>query len=88
MTHLRVLAPPDGEVITETADGGEQRDHDDQDRDHRRDGRVRDPLIRRVRRGAVSLPYSRDINCESSESFDENITLCVIIQERKKVSQI
>ena len=72
MTHLGVLAPPDGEMVTETADGGEQGDHDDQDRDHRRDGRVRDPLVRGVCRGAIvgQIPYSRDIKCESS---DDNI---------------
>lgn len=53
MTNLCVLSPPDCEVVAETADGGEERDHDDQDRDARGHRGVRDPLVGGVRRGAV-----------------------------------
>ena len=58
VTHLCVLSPPDSEVVAETADGGEESDHDDQDGDAGGDGWVRDPLIRRVGRRAVVRPLS------------------------------
>ncbi len=53
VTHLWLLSPPDCEVVAEAADGGEERDHDDQDRDARGHGGVRDPLVRGICRGAV-----------------------------------
>ena len=61
VTHLGILRPPDCEVVTETADGGQEGDHDDEDRDPRGDGRVRDPLVRCVRRGAVGCPWYKEI---------------------------
>ena len=56
MTHLSILGPPDCEVVTQTADGGQEGDHDDQDRDPCGDGRVWDPLVRCVGRGTVGHP--------------------------------
>ena len=61
VTHLRILRPPDCEVITKTTDGGQEGDHHDQDRDPRGDSRVRDPLVRCVRRGAVGCPWYKEI---------------------------
>ena len=61
VTHLlRILRPPDCEMVAETTDGGEEGDHDDQDRDTRGYGWVRDPLVRCVGRGAVGRPWFKN----------------------------